>query len=110
MHKIQAAIADRDYVDSAGYGSTGWPEAPCQGGSIRPDVRRTILFEHEACQEAIQKPLRLVAERLPPDEFSIWIDEPHVFCISSLDRSPSAFGISLGEDLVQVAVKQLLYI
>jgi hypothetical protein len=40
--------------------------------------------------------------------FSFWIDERHVFGICSLDGRPAAFGIPLGKDLVQVAVKQLL--
>src|SRR5689334_24491440 len=103
-----AAITDREDIDPAGHGATGRPEAPCQRGGVGPQVPGPILLEREVRWGAIQKLLSPVAQRLPAYNFSFWIDKRDVFYKCSLDGRPSAFGVPLGKDLVQVAVKQLL--
>src|SRR5271170_4000142 len=107
-HNAYAAITDREDIDPAGHRATGRPETPRQRGGAGPNVPGPVLLEHETRQDAIEKLLSLVAQRLSPYKFSIWIDERHVFRICSLDGCPSAFRVPFGKDLVQVAVKQLL--
>jgi hypothetical protein len=108
VHMAQAAITDRNDIDPADYRLTGRPDTPRQRGSVGPNVGGPVLLVDEARQGAIEQLLSLVAQLLPPDKFSFWFDEPHVFRIGPLDGRPSASRVPLGKHLVQVAVKQLL--
>ena len=86
----------------------GRPETPRQRGGVRTEVPGSVLLVVEPRHDTVEKPLSLVAQRLSPDKFSFWIDECHVFSIRSLNGRPPAFGVPLGKDLVQIAVKQIV--
>ena len=52
VYRAQAAIADRNDIDPTGYRLAGRPDTPCQRGGVGPNVRWSVLFEHEARQLA----------------------------------------------------------
>jgi hypothetical protein len=98
---------DGEDIEPVGDRPAGRAETPGQGGRVGVHVAGAVLFEDVACHQAIKELLSLVAQRVPADKLSIRIDEPHVFRIGSPDGRPPAFRVSLGKDLVQVAMKQL---
>src|SRR4029077_11816789 len=101
VYDTHTAVTDRQDIEPGSVWLAGRPDAPRHRRGVRDKVSRAVLFEDVPRQHAIEEVLSLLAQRLPADKFSVWIDERHIFRIRPPDGLPPAFRVSFGKDLVQ---------
>jgi hypothetical protein len=108
IQRSDPPIPDDDHIRARVFGrSTARAGAPSQATGIMETLRFTVRGVSEVRVSRAEISRELV-QCIPPDEFSRWHVELTVFGIELLDGGTTTGCIAFAEDLLEVAIQQLM--